>query len=105
MGIIGPIVGYITYRALRNTTTNMYLTVFLVTALADIFTYVTTSFELALAYPCGNRGSCQFICALHGNICHHPDPAGNCGRDCAYTRFQVYSGTQTGCPYQAENLL
>ena len=56
MGIIGPIVGYITYRALRNTTTSMYLTVFLVTALADIFTYVTTSFELALAYPAETGG-------------------------------------------------
>ncbi len=56
MGIIGPIVGYITYRALRNTSADMYLTVFLVTALADIFTYVTTSFELALAYPAETGG-------------------------------------------------
>jgi cobalt/nickel transport system permease protein len=29
----------------------MYLTVFLACALADLFTYFTTSLELALAYP------------------------------------------------------
>ena len=51
MGVIGPVVGYAVYRLLRNTSVNIYLTVFLVTALADMFTYVTTSLELALAYP------------------------------------------------------
>jgi cobalt/nickel transport system permease protein len=51
MGIVGPFVGYIVYRAFRNTQINIYLTVFLATALADLFTYVTTSLELALAYP------------------------------------------------------
>ena len=51
MGIIGPVVGYAVYRLLRDTSVNIYLTVFLVTALADMFTYVTTSLELALAYP------------------------------------------------------
>jgi cobalt/nickel transport system permease protein len=51
MGIIGPLVGYGIYRALRDSRVNMYLTVFLVCALADLFTYITTSFELALAYP------------------------------------------------------
>jgi len=51
MGIIGPLAGYIVYRALRDTRVNMYLTVFLACALADLFTYFTTSLELALAYP------------------------------------------------------
>ncbi|NYT16520.1 MAG: energy-coupling factor ABC transporter permease [Methanomicrobiales archaeon] len=51
MGIIGPLAGYIVYRSLRDTRVNMYLTVFLACALADLFTYVTTSLELALAYP------------------------------------------------------
>jgi cobalt/nickel transport system permease protein len=51
MGIVGPLVGYGVYRVLRNTRVNMYLTVFLVCALADLFTYFTTSLELALAYP------------------------------------------------------
>jgi cobalt/nickel transport system permease protein len=51
MGIVGPLVGYGVYRLLRDTSINIYITVFLVTALADMFTYVTTSLELALAYP------------------------------------------------------
>jgi len=51
MGIVGPLMGWGIYRLLRNTKVNMYLTVFLAVALADIFTYVTTSLELALAYP------------------------------------------------------
>jgi len=56
MGIVGPVVGYAVYRMLRNTSVNMYLTVFLVTAIADMFTYATTSLELALAYPAETGG-------------------------------------------------
>jgi cobalt/nickel transport system permease protein len=51
MGIVGPVIGYAIYRLLKDTSVNIYLTVFLATALADMFTYVTTSLELALAYP------------------------------------------------------
>jgi cobalt/nickel transport system permease protein len=57
MGIVGPLAGYTLYRLLRNTPVNIYLTVFLVTAFADIFTYITTSLELALAYPAETGGS------------------------------------------------
>jgi cobalt/nickel transport system permease protein len=56
MGIVGPLVGYGVYRLLRDTSLNVYITVFLVTALADMFTYVTTSLELALAYPAAVGG-------------------------------------------------
>jgi cobalt/nickel transport system permease protein len=51
MGIVGPIAGYGIYRIFRNTSVNMYFTVFLACALADLFTYMMTSLELALAYP------------------------------------------------------
>ncbi|MEI7433956.1 MAG: energy-coupling factor ABC transporter permease [Methanomicrobiales archaeon] len=51
MGIVGPIAGYAVYRGLRETRVNMFLTVFLACMLADMFTYITTSLELALAYP------------------------------------------------------
>lgn len=51
MGIVGPLVGWGVYRLLRDTGVNMYITVFLAVALADFFTYVMTSLELALAYP------------------------------------------------------
>jgi cobalt/nickel transport system permease protein len=41
---------------------NLYVTIFLATALADMFTYVTTSLELALAYPAEVGGiSSSFI--------------------------------------------
>jgi cobalt/nickel transport system permease protein len=56
MGIVGPLVGYVVYRLLRDTSLNVYVTVFLVTALADMFTYMTTSLELALAYPAQTGG-------------------------------------------------
>jgi len=56
MGIVGPLVGYAVYRLLKDTSVNIYLTVFLATALADMFTYVVTSFELALAYPAAVGG-------------------------------------------------
>jgi cobalt/nickel transport system permease protein len=56
MGIVGPLAGYGVYRLLRNTSLNVYITVFLVTALADMVTYVTTSLELALAYPAETGG-------------------------------------------------
>jgi cobalt/nickel transport system permease protein len=51
MGIVGPVAGYLVYRALRDSRVNLYVTVFLACAVADLFTYVTTSLELALAYP------------------------------------------------------
>lgn len=51
MGIVGPVAGYAIYRALKDTSLNMYITVFLACAFADLFTYIMTSVELALAYP------------------------------------------------------
>jgi cobalt/nickel transport system permease protein len=57
MGVAGPLAGYLLYRLLRDTSVNVYLTVFLATALADIFTYIATSFELALAFPAETGGS------------------------------------------------
>jgi cobalt/nickel transport system permease protein len=56
MGIAGPLAGYVIYRLLRDTSATIYITVFLVTALADMATYVTTSIELALAYPAETGG-------------------------------------------------
>jgi len=51
MGIVGPVAGWGIYRSLRDTRVNMYFTVFLACALADLCTYIVTSLELALAYP------------------------------------------------------
>lgn len=56
MGICGPFLGYYVYRALKDTKVNMYITVFIAVALADLFTYVITALELALAYPAEATG-------------------------------------------------
>ncbi len=49
MGIAGPVVGYIFYKFLKNYNTTV--AIFTAIALADLFTYVVTSFQLALAFP------------------------------------------------------
>lgn len=51
MAIVGPLAGYAVYRLLKNTSLNIYITVFIVAAVADMVTYIITSLELALAYP------------------------------------------------------
>jgi cobalt/nickel transport system permease protein len=56
MGIVGPLAGYGVYRLLRGTRITIYLTVFCAAAIADLFTYVMTSLELALAYPAETGG-------------------------------------------------
>lgn len=56
MAICGPVLGYYVYRALRETRLSMYITVFIAVALADLFTYVITALELALAYPAETGG-------------------------------------------------
>lgn len=56
MAIGGPIAGYLVYKLLRNTSVNIFVTVFCVAAVADIVTYIITSFELAVAYPAAFGG-------------------------------------------------
>lgn len=51
MGIVGPVVAYLVYKAGMKANLNFYLVVFLATAFGDWATYVTTSLELALAFP------------------------------------------------------
>lgn len=54
MGIVGPVVAYLIYRAGMKANLNFYVVVFLATAFGDWATYVTTSVQLALAYPAGD---------------------------------------------------
>lgn len=56
MGIAGPIVGWAIYKASKKAGINTYVTVFLASAFADLFTYVVTSIQLALAYPAATGG-------------------------------------------------
>jgi cobalt/nickel transport system permease protein len=51
MGIAGPLVAYTLFRAGRLVKLPQGLTLFLAATLADLATYLTTSLQLALAFP------------------------------------------------------
>jgi cobalt/nickel transport system permease protein len=53
MGIVGPLVAYLVYKAGMKANLNFYIVVFLASAFGDWATYLTTSVELALAFPAG----------------------------------------------------
>ncbi|MDK2892440.1 energy-coupling factor ABC transporter permease [Methanohalophilus sp.] len=57
MGIIGPVVAYVIYKAGMKANINFYVVVFLATAFADWATYVVTSIQLALAFPAEAGGA------------------------------------------------
>lgn len=54
MGIVGPFVAYVVYRLLKKK--NQSVAVFAACALGNLFTYVATSIQLALAYPSPDGG-------------------------------------------------
>ncbi|WP_422445153.1 energy-coupling factor ABC transporter permease [Thermoanaerobacterium sp. DL9XJH110] len=56
MAVVGPFVSYIVYRSIKKMGRSGRLSVFLAAALGDLFTYVTTSFQLALAFPADTGG-------------------------------------------------
>ena len=56
MGIAGPIVGYLVYKAAMKSRLNLYMAVFLAAMLADWATYIVTSLQLALAFPAASGG-------------------------------------------------
>lgn len=51
MGIVGPIISFATYKLCKKLGANTGLAVFMAAFLGDLLTYVTTSLQLALAYP------------------------------------------------------
>ncbi|MDD1671527.1 MAG: energy-coupling factor ABC transporter permease [Methanomicrobiales archaeon] len=51
MAIAGPFLGYGIYRGGKAIGLNTFVTIFLAAALTDLFTYVITSLQLALAFP------------------------------------------------------
>lgn len=59
MGIVGPFVAYIFYKAASRANMNFYLNVFLASTIADWITYVLTSVQLALAFPIGGTLSLE----------------------------------------------
>ena len=57
MGIVGPVVAYVIYKAGMKMNLNFYVVVFLAATFGDWATYVVTSIELALAFPAAVGGS------------------------------------------------
>lgn len=51
MGVVGPIISYGVYRIAKKLGAPLWLAVFLAAALGNLLTYVTTSIQLALAFP------------------------------------------------------
>jgi len=51
MGVVGPVVAWVIWSVCKKVRVPTLAGVFLAVALSDLFTYVTTSFQLALAFP------------------------------------------------------
>jgi cobalt/nickel transport system permease protein len=56
MGIVDPVIAWFVYMACIKSRMNFYASVFLASFLGDIATYVTTSIQLALAFPAATGG-------------------------------------------------
>jgi cobalt/nickel transport system permease protein len=68
MGVVGPFVGYATYRVLRNSATGISSTVFIATACADLSTYLVTSLQLALGAVQSTTGNFESSFILFAGI-------------------------------------
>ena len=51
MGIAGPVIGFAIWKLFQKTRLNPSIGVFAACAVADLMTYVTTAFQLGLAFP------------------------------------------------------
>lgn len=51
MAIVGPLVSYFLYRLLKKLNVSLSISVFLAAMLGDLMTYITTAFQLAMAFP------------------------------------------------------
>jgi cobalt/nickel transport system permease protein len=56
MGIMGPFVAWLVYRACTRARINFYVMIFLASALGDWATYITTALQLALSFPAPDGG-------------------------------------------------
>src|SRR3954451_11060560 len=68
MAIVGPWAGYGAYRLTRRLGGGLLLGVFVAMALADFATYVTTSLQLALAFPDASSGLLGAAAGLLGGF-------------------------------------
>jgi len=51
MGILGPAIGFVVWKLFKRTRLDAAIGVFAACALADLSTYITTAFQLGLAFP------------------------------------------------------
>ncbi|MED4461115.1 energy-coupling factor ABC transporter permease [Metabacillus fastidiosus] len=51
MAVVGPLIAYFVYKGAKKVGFSFAISVFLAAALADLGTYIVTSFQLALAFP------------------------------------------------------
>ena len=56
MGIAGPLLAWVLFRAGKRANLNTFVVVFIAAMAADLFTYVVTSFQLAVAFPAAEGG-------------------------------------------------
>jgi cobalt/nickel transport system permease protein len=56
MGIVGPLVAFAAYKVIKKANGPQWLAVFMAAALGNLMTYVTTSVQLALAFPAETGG-------------------------------------------------
>ena len=57
MGIVGPFIAWIVYKALTKANISSTIAIFFAAFLGDLLTYVATSFQLTLAFPSPNFGT------------------------------------------------
>lgn len=57
MGIVGPVAGWLVWKACRKTSMNAAIAMFITAFVADLMTYVMTAIELGLAFPAPTFGS------------------------------------------------
>jgi cobalt/nickel transport system permease protein len=56
MAVVGPIVTYAVYKLIKQVSGNASVAAFFGAALGNLMTYITTSLQLALAFPAENGG-------------------------------------------------
>lgn len=66
MAVVGPLVSYGTYKLIKKSNGPQWLAVFLAAALGDLLTYVTTSVQLALAFPAETGGFAASLAKFMG---------------------------------------
>ncbi len=56
MGVVGPLTAFAAYKLVKKANGPQWLAVFMAAALGNLMTYITTSFQLALAFPAETGG-------------------------------------------------